>query len=376
MFKNSDKENELGKITIDLNSIEKNYKLIKKKIGKECSIAAVLKANAYGLGIKEISIKLKELGCKFFFVATLKEGMELRKILKGIEIFVLNGPIFFDVKIYNYFLDYNLIPIFNSLKELKLWIRLESKNKKKIKIGLHFDTGMNRFGIPNVEIDEVKKLFEKKTLNLFCIMSHLSSADEKNKKINLLQKNLFNKINSDYKNVLLSIANSSAIFNLKGFNFSFVRSGGALFGINPTKNKNPMNNVISLHAKVLQIKNLKTENNKVVGYNSTYQVNGELKIAVLGIGYADGYPRNLSNIGYASFKNSKLPIVGTISMDYITVDLSKLRKKIKVGDWVELIGKNISIQDVAFLSQTIEYEILNNLGNRLQKYYIGKNESI
>ena len=376
MFKNSDKENELGKITIDLNSIEKNYKLIKKKIGKECSIAAVLKANAYGLGIKEISIKLKELGCKFFFVATLKEGIELRKILKDIEIFVLNGPIFFDVKIYNYFLDYNLIPIFNSLKELKLWIRLESKNKKKIKIGLHFDTGMNRFGIPNVEIDKVKKLFEKKTLNLFCIMSHLSSADEKNKKINLLQKNLFNKINSDYKNVLLSIANSSAIFNLKGFNFSFVRSGGALFGINPTKNKNPMNNVISLHAKVLQIKNLKTESNKVVGYNSTYQVNGALKIAVLGIGYADGYPRNLSNIGYASFKNSKLPIVGTISMDYITVDLSKLRKKIKVGDWVELIGKNISIQDVAFLSQTIEYEILNNLGNRLQKYYIGKNESI
>ena len=376
MFKNSDKENELGKITIDLNSIEKNYKLIKKKIGKECSIAAVLKANAYGLGIKEISIKLKELGCKFFFVATLKEGMELRKILKDIEIFVLNGPIFFDVKIYNYFLDYNLIPIFNSLKELKLWIRLESKNKKKIKIGLHFDTGMNRFGIPNVEIDKVKKLFEKKTLNLFCIMSHLSSADEKNKKINLLQKNLFNKINSDYKNVLLSIANSSAIFNLKGFNFSFVRSGGALFGINPTKNKNPMNNVISLHAKVLQIKNLKTESNKVVGYNSTYQVNGALKIAVLGIGYADGYPRNLGNIGYASFKNSKLPIVGTISMDYITVDLSKLRKKIKVGDWVELIGKNISIQDVAFLSQTIEYEILNNLGNRLQKYYIGKNESI
>ena len=376
MFKNSDKENELGKIIIDLNSIEKNYKLIKKKIGKECSIAAVLKANAYGLGIKEISIKLKELGCKFFFVATLKEGMELRKILKDIEIFILNGPIFFDVKIYNYFLDYNLIPIFNSLKELKLWIRLESKNKKKIKIGLHFDTGMNRFGIPNVEIDDVKKLFEKKTLNLFCIMSHLSSADEKNKKINLLQKNLFTKINSDYKNVLLSIANSSAIFNLKGFNFSFVRSGGALFGINPTKNKNPMNNVISLHAKVLQIKNLKTENNKVVGYNSTYQVNGELKIAVLGIGYADGYPRNLSNIGYASFKNSKLPIVGTISMDYITVDLSKLRKKIRVGDWVELIGKNISIQDVAFLSQTIEYEILNNLGNRLQKYYIGKNESI
>ena len=376
MFKNSDKENELGKITIDLNSIEKNYKLIKKKIGKECSIAAVLKANAYGLGIKEISIKLKELGCKFFFVATLKEGIELRKILKDIEIFVLNGPIFFDVKIYNYFLNYNLIPIFNSFKELKLWIRLESKNRKKTKIGLHFDTGMNRFGIPNVEIDKVKKLFEKKTLNLFCIMSHLSSADEKNKKINLLQKNLFNKINSDYKNVLFSIANSSAIFNLKGFNFSFVRSGGALLGINPTKNKNPMNNVISLHAKVLQIKNLKTENNKVVGYNSTYQVNGALKIAVLGIGYADGYPRNLSNIGYASFKNSKLPIVGTISMDYITVDLSKLRKKIKVGDWVELFGKNISIQDVAFLSQTIEYEILNNLGNRLQKYYIGKNESI
>ena len=372
MFKNSYSDNELGKITVDLNSIEKNYQIIKKKVGKKCSIAAVLKANAYGLGIEEISKKLKKLGCNFFFVATLKEGIELRKIVKDIEILVLNGPIIFKKKVYNDFLDNNLIPILNSLNEIKSWVKLESKNTKKSKIGLHFDTGMNRFGIPNAEINEVKKLFREKTLNLFCIMSHLSSADDKNKKINLLQKNLFNKINLDYKGVLLSIANSSAVFNLKGFNFSFVRSGGALFGINPTKEKNPMKNVISLHAKVLQIKNLRTETNKVIGYNSTYQVNDGLKIAVLGIGYADGYPRNLSNIGYAFFKNSKLPIVGTISMDYITVDLSKLKKKIIVGDWVELIGKNISIQDVAFLSQTIEYEILNNLGNRLQKYYVGK----
>ena len=372
MLKNLNNDTELGKITIDLNSIEKNYKIIKKKVGKECSVAAVLKANAYGIGIKEISIKLKELGCRFFFVATLKEGIELRKIVKDIQILVLNGPIVIDKKIYNIFFENNLIPIFNSLHELKLWIKLETRAVKKAKIGLHFDTGMNRFGIPNAEVDEVKKLFLKKRLNLFCIMSHLSSADEKSKKINLIQKDLFNKINSDYKGVLLSIANSSAVFNLNGFNFSFVRSGGALFGINPTKEKNPMHNVISLYAKVLQIKDLKTETNKVVGYNSTYQVNKALKIGVLGIGYADGYPRNLSNIGYAFYKNSKLPIIGTISMDYITVDLSKLKKKIIVGDWVELIGKNISIQDVAFLSQTIEYEILNNLGNRLQKYYVGK----
>lgn len=374
MFEKIINLNDLGRVTINLNAIRDNYKIIKKKIGKNCKIASVLKANAYGLGVDKIAKVLDELGCEIYFVATLLEGIELRRVSKKSKILVLNGPSNFNSKTYKYFKKENLIPVINSLSDLKSWIRIESNYKNlRIPIALHFDTGMNRLGIPEFESKKIAKKIDEVNLNIFCMMSHLSSADEKNKEINNLQKKIFdNLVNLMPKGCLLSIGNSNAIFNLTGFNYSFVRSGGALLGINPTNVKNPLKNVVSLHAKVLQIRNLKKEKNRVIGYNSSYRVRDDLKIAVLGIGYADGYPRNLSNIGHAIFKKKKLPIVGRISMDYLTIDISDLStKEIKIGNWVELIGQNMSIQNVANSSETIEYEILNNLGNRLQKYYIG-----
>ena len=202
-------------------------------------------------------------------------------------------------------------------------------------------------------------------------MSHLASADDEKNITNKIQKKLFDEIICEFPDTMKSLANSSAIFNLKGYDYSFVRSGGGLFGINPNKKDKNLKNVISVKAKILQIRDLENEPIKSVGYNSTYSVRSSLRIAVLGIGYADGYPRNLSNIGYGIFKTKKLPIVGNISMDYMTVDISCIKdKEINVGDWVELIGDEITIQKVAKLSETIEYEILNNLGYRLQKDYI------
>ena len=366
--------NDLGKITINLNAIKNNYRIIKKRIGKNCKIASVLKANAYGLGVRKIAKVLDELGCEIYFVATLSEGIELRRISKKSKILVLNGLSSFNADTYKYFKSESLIPVINSLNELKSWIKLESNfNNYRIPIALHFDTGMNRLGIPEFESKKIVKKINEDNLNIYCMMSHLSSADEKNKKINYLQKKIFDSLVHIMPiNCLLSIGNSNATFNLVGFNYSFVRSGGALLGINPTSEMNPLKNVVSLHAKVLQIRNLKKEKNKVIGYNSSYRVKDELKIAVLGIGYADGYPRNLSNVGHATFRKKKLPIVGRISMDYLTIDISELsNRELKVGNWVELIGDNISIQKVANDSETIEYEILNNLGNRLQKHYIG-----
>ena len=202
-------------------------------------------------------------------------------------------------------------------------------------------------------------------------MSHLASADEPNNMINKVQKNIFDRIIKIFPKTLVSISNSSAIFNLKGFNYSFVRTGGALLGIDPNRKNEALKTVISVKAKVIQLRDLENEPVKFIGYNSTYRVNSKIKIAVLGIGYADGYPRNLSNLGYAMFKNKKLPIIGNISMDYMTIDISCFKSsEIKTGDWVELIGEKITIQKVASMAETIEYEILNNLGRRLMKDYI------
>ena len=371
MINTSATSNDLGKINIDLNSLKFNYRLIKKIVGKECLVSAVLKANAYGLGAKEIGKILERLGCEIFFVANISEGTDLRKSIKKSDILVLNGFTYFNRKSLNLFLKSNLIPVINSLEDLENFALIKRNNPERLlRISLHFDTGMNRLGIPFKELNQVKKLVKKNKIDLFSIMSHLSSSDEPNNPKNFHQIDLFRKISRKFPDVKLSLANSSAIFNLKEFNFSYVRSGGAIFGINPIKTKNPLKNVISLFAKVIQLRNLNYEPIKSIGYNSSYSLSKGIKIAVLGVGYADGYPRNLSNIGFGFFKKTKLPIIGNISMDYMTVDLSNLKKKIKVGDWVELIGENITIQTVARQSETIEYEILNNLGNRLEKNYI------
>ena len=331
-----------------------------------------MKANAYGLGIEKIATTLQRAGCELYFVATLNEGIELRKFIKKTTILVLNGSPRYVRKVYKEFERYRLIPVINSVNDLNSWISLLKQEKKKSTIALHFDTGMNRLGIPNHNLKEVKKSIQSTNrLEIFCIMSHLASADDERSITNKTQKELFDKIIFEFPNTLTSLANSSAIFNLTNYDYSFVRSGGGLFGIDPNKKNKDLKNVISVKAKILQIRDLENEPIKSIGYNSTYSVRSSLRIAVLGIGYADGYPRNLSNKGYAVFKGKKLPIVGNISMDYMTVDISCIKdKEINVGDCVELIGDEITIQKVAKLSETIEYEILNNLGYRLQKEYI------
>ena len=146
-----------------------------------------------------------------------------------------------------------------------------------------------------------------------------------------------------------------------------VRSGGCIFG---TVKSNFLKNVVELYARVLQIRIVNEEHNNF-GYNGTFQSKEKKIIAIIGVGYADGYPRTLSNDSNVCFKKKKLPIIGSISMDYIIVDVSKIKYgDIKVGDWVELIGKNISLDYISKKANTIPYEILNSIGNRVKKSYI------
>ena len=359
--------NKNGLLKVNLNNLSANYKIL-KTYTKNSRIAGVLKSDSYGLGLEKVTKKLVDLGCKDFFLTSLDESILVRSESPQSNIILLNGIINLSQNEISKVFNYNIIPTINSFDELLKLYEFVKKSNEKPKVTLHFDTGINRLGITDIDKESVISFCKEKKIPIFCIMSHLASADQPQSIFNKKQKKRFEKIIDFFPNTLYSLANSHAIINLKKFEYDLVRSGGCLFG---TIEKKKFKNVIELFAKILQIKEFK-DSHQIYGYNATFQSHKKKRIAILGFGYADGYPRILSNRSYVFFKK-KLPVIGSISMDYMTIDISDLQENdLKVGDYVELIGKNISINEIAQKSKTIAYEILNNIGNRVKKIYIDK----
>ncbi len=356
-------------LDINLKSIVKNYKSIKSRVSNNCTVAATVKANAYGLGIKPIAKNLIAHNCNIFFVATLTEGIELRKINKKIKIFVLNG---LDIKKITLFDKYSLIPVINSLNQLKKAELFSLNKRKKINIALHFDTGMSRLGLDK---DETKILLRKKKslinyTEISLVMSHLSCADDPRNKKNKLQLERFIEISKHFPNTKLSLSNSAGILLGKKYHFDLVRPGISLYGGNCSINKkNIYNPVISLKAKIIQKR--KIYKGETVGYGATYRAKKNMLIATIPIGYADGFNRHF--IGKVNFylKKKKVKIVGRVSMDLITIDISKFHKeKIRPDDYIEIINSKNNIDYLSRIIRTIPYEILTSLGNRYQRRYI------
>ncbi len=359
--------NKNGLLKINLDCLSENYNTL-QRILKNKRIGSVLKSDSYGLGLLEVTKKLVSIGCKDFFLNSLEETLKVRSKTSNSNIILLNGIINLSQKQIHKVLKNKIIPVINSFKEILDFYKVSKKFNLLHKVALHFDTGINRLGITDIDKESVISFCKEKKIPIFCIMSHLASADQPQSIFNKKQKKRFEKIIDFFPNTLYSLANSHAIINLKKFEYDLVRSGGCLFG---TIEKKKFKNVIELFAKILQIKEFK-DSHQIYGYNATFQSHKKKRIAILGFGYADGYPRILSNRSYVFFKK-KLPVIGSISMDYMTIDISDLQENdLKVGDYVELIGKNISINEIAQKSKTIAYEILNNIGNRVKKIYIDK----
>ena len=357
--------NENGLLKINLSFLSDNYNHIKNSL-KNSRIGCVLKSDAYGLGLIEVTKKLVNIGCNDFFLTSLDESLKVRNECKKSNIILLNGLINLEKNEIRKIFHKKIIPTINSLDELKKFNELSKSLSFKPKVTLHFDTGINRLGIVEQEIIPVIEYCKKIKVKIFCVMSHLASADEKLNHFNNKQNKKFKKIIKNFPEAIHSIANSQAIINLNKIEYDLVRSGGCVFGTVETK---PFKNVVELYAKILQIKFIDSSKESY-GYNQTFQSKKRKKIAIVSFGYADGYPRVLSNISYVFFKK-KLPIIGSISMDYMIVDISELdENEIKVGDFVELIGNNILLSFIAKKSKTIPYEILNNIGNRAKRIYI------
>ena len=353
---------------IDLNAVQKNYLLIKEQT-HPALCAATVKANAYGLGIDKITNSLYKVGCRDFFVATLGEGIALRRIKSNINIYIFHGIKENETEA---FLGHNLIPILNDLAQIKLWDNFCSNKKLKLPAILHFDTGINRLGI---DIKDVKLISSNlpKNIDIRYIMTHFATANEIDNIRNKTQLNEFIKIKSLFPQYKATIANSSASFLGRKYIYDMVRPGAALFGINPTPylEQNPMHNVVRLTSKIIQIKTI--ERDGMVGYGNICPVTKGMILATIPIGYADGYLRSLTNRSYCYIKGKLVPTLGKISMDMTIIDISNFKKgKINLGDEVEIIGDNIDLSILSRQAGTIPYEILTSFSERFKKIYIGQ----
>ena len=343
-------------LEVNLKNLKHNYRSFKRITKAE--IAGTIKADAYGIGSIQVFKTLKNNGCNHFFVATLKEALEIREKFKKGSIYILNG---IEKNRTDIFKRNNIIPILNSINEIKKFKR------KNIKFGIHIDTGINRLGLESIEL--IKNLSKNK--NLVIVLSHLASADEKNNEYNLLQNKKFKKIKNIFNNkkIIFSLANSMGLVLGDQFHYDLIRPGIALYGGHHDNNKlkKIIKPVIKLKAQILQIK--KISKNEYIGYNQTYKTYQDTKVAIVGLGYGDGYPRNLSNKGFLYRMSERYKILGRVSMDSITIDITKSKKTFKIGDYIEVINYDHTIDKLAKQSGTISNEILTSITKRVKRIY-------
>lgn len=354
-----------SKLKIDLQAIVDNYNILNIKT-HYTTVASVIKANAYGLGVEEIAPILRTAGCNDFFVATIDEALVVRKILpKKCKIAVFNGVLKGEEDV---FARYDIQPVLNSVEQVNLWIEHTKKTQIKLPCMIHVDSGMNRLGIT---LHELEKLVNNKTIkkiNLKMVLSHLACADEPNNNMNIEQLNIVNKIRELLPKTPTSFANSYGIFLGKEYYFEMVRPGIALYGGNPTPGKsNPMKPVVNLTSNIMQVRNI--DSPQTVGYGATRKLKKGSRIAILPVGYADGYFRNLGNIANCAIDGHKIPVVGRVSMDLITIDITSIKDSVNVGDEVEILGNTIKLDYLAAKANTIDYEILTSLGSRYKRVY-------
>jgi alanine racemase len=353
--------NTAGILTLSLAAVAANYRLLACKAGSAQTAAAV-KANAYGLGLAQIAPTLAAAGCNFFYVAHLDEGLALRALVPTADIAVLHGIKASDAALAH---QHRLIPVICDLGNLHDWQQIAMQTGQSQPIILHIDTGMNRLGLTTPELATLTAQPELLSgLTIIMTMSHLACADEMGHPMNDQQLESLRHALACLPSTPVSFANSSGIFLGANYHFDQVRPGCALYGINPTPtSSNPMNPVATLTAPVIQLRPLIPDAS--VGYSAAWRSKRVGKLAVLPVGYADGFLRAAGNRGFVYFGDYAAPIVGLITIDVTDVP----NHLCAVGQSAELIGSHQDVDKVAANAGTIGYEILTGLGERYQRVY-------
>jgi alanine racemase len=361
-----------GVLTIDLAAIEANWKkLAGMTIPVEC--AAVVKGDAYGCGLDPVTRKLAKAGCRTFFVADVAEGRRVRAIAPDATIYVLNGLMPGSAQT---FANDNLRPVINSTTELAEWDAFVATKKWNGGAALHVDTGMNRLGISIDEAIAIATRIQSENHGFSLLMSHLACAETPDHPLNDKQVRLFREIRIMYRGVASSLANSAGIFLGGTLYCDLVRPGVALYGANPVPGKpNPMRPVVELKGRIIQVRSV--AKGDAVGYGATFSATRPSRIAVIAVGYADGFLRSAAAgkgkpAGEVVVAGKRCPVAGRVSMDLIAVDVTDLPEgSARRGDFATLIGEGMSVDDLAAGMGTVGYEVLTNLGRRYHRIYKG-----
>lgn len=363
-------------LTIDLAALRENWRILRARAGgAECG--AAVKANAYGLGMLPVGRALWQAGCRCFFVARPREGERLRGLLPEATIYVLDGLLAGEPE---HFERFALRPALISLAEARGWAEFCRTRGRPLPCGLHVDTGINRLGFSPQEFTAL--LDDRPTiesLEVSLLMSHLACADEPAQPMNARQLATFREVRGRLPGVPASLANSSGIFLGEDYAMDLVRPGLAIYGGNPTPGRpNPMRQVVMLEGVVMQIRELAPGD--VVGYGATWEARRPSRIALLGAGYKDGIPRGLSSgladhPAHVAVDGVRCPVIGRVSMDMMAVDVTdRPAGSIAPGTRAEILGRTISLDEVAGWAETISYEVLARLGGRFARVYVGLSE--
>lgn len=366
-----------GRLSIDVEALAANYRLLVAR-ARPARVAGVVKANAYGLGIDVVAPVLWAEGCRVFFVALPQEGIALRKLLPEADIYVLAG--LFEPHAAQAYREARLIPVLNDEADISLWEAFgwDAPDGPR-PCALHVDTGMNRLGLT---ASEVTRFFHEnkltRALTPRLVMSHLASADDAASPANARQLASFQSVDRLFKGVASSLANSAGTFLSGDYAFDVVRPGIALYGGAPQAGSaNPMRPVATVEARIVQVREAKA--GETVSYGGTVTLERDTRIAVAAVGYADGLHRALSGSGvplreagpaggHGYVAGKRVPILGRVTMDLTLFDVTDLGPGIVGhGDWIELFGPNIAIDEAAGAAGTIAYELLTSLGNRYQR---------
>jgi alanine racemase len=349
-----------AQLTIDLDAIAANYRHLQAVAGPGTAltsrVAAVVKADAYGLGIARIAETLRDAGAGIFFVATPEEGIALRAVVPG-KIAVLNG---FFPQSHDAYAAHRLIPVLGSRAQIAEW---DGRGENFWQV----DTGMNRMGLRVDEMADAARDFPRPAL----LMSHLACADESDHPMNAAQLAAFRDAARHLPGQPLSLANSSGLFLGPEYRFDLARPGMALYGLNPTPDRpNPMRPVVGLETRILRLS--VARGGETIGYGAGWTCPSDRRLATASLGYADGFLRAGTNRAALYWHGHACPVRGRVSMDLIVVDVTELPGHLpppREGDWLEAIGESQDADALADSMGTIGYEVLTRLAPRLTRIY-------
>jgi alanine racemase len=361
-----------GILTINLDAIVLNWReLAARAAPAQC--AAVIKADGYGCGIEPVAQALARAGCRTFFVAHLAEGRSARVAAPHVTIYVLNGLLPGTAGAYP---EANLRPILCSTDELAEWHAFVTANEWRGGAALHVDTGMNRLGLRPPEAIALADRTGGKLRGIDLLMSHFACSEEPAHPLNAKQMGIFRELRELFPELPASLANSSGIFLGPDAQHDLVRPGVALYGANPTPGHiNPMRAVVRLEGRIAQIREVSP--GETVGYSATWTAKRPTRLAVVSMGYADGFLRAASATDTRAGADAlvagvRCPVAGRVSMDLMALDVTGVPEKaVRRGDLVTLLGDDITVDDLAAHGGTIAYEVLTSLGRRYRRVYRG-----